>query len=447
MTQGQRWVPRSPRSRSLTRLAAAGLVAWVLVAAVDTAVAIESADSRPGPIEVARTGPPPPSIPWAVSEPLTPLQARPGAPPPGLPRAGATPAADSVQPVLVAGDRLTTLVPTHPDSSVAYARGERGLYRSDDGGEGWSSAGPVPPASTVVAADDPPLLLAGRRLNCARGDQAAALSRSDDGGASWRTVRDGAGIWPLAIWADLRVALGGSCGGVLLSHDAGVTWDRAPLADLGADVTAFAPLPAGAASAPGALIATTSEGGMSTLRRIDLADPARPRVGEVLLAYWGRGAVAGNGRLYLLGTATGVWVSTDQGATWAPSRTGLEDVTLSVDPLRELIPPEEQRRGFGIAAVAIDADVPDRLYVGTVDGLYSSRDAGATWQRVVDLEGLVSRIVVASAADRLLAETDASVVALAPAGHNAALRQHSRAEAPRLGRVRLEARRFAKTRI
>lgn len=412
MTGGKRCLSRSPRSRSLTRLAAAGLVACLFVAAVDTASAIEPAVARYGPIQSARTAPPPPSIPWAVSEPLAPLQTETGAPPPMLPRADATPAADLVQPVLVAGDRLTTLVPMQPGSPVAYALGERGLYRSDDGGESWSSAGPLPPANTVVAADDPSLLLAGRRLNCARGDQAAALSRSDDGGSTWRTVSDGDGIWPLAIWADLRIVLGGSCGGVLVSHDAGLTWDQPPLADLGSDVTAFAPLPAGAASSPGALISTTSEGGTSTLRQIDLTDPARPQVGEVLLSYWGSGAVAGDDWLYVLGAATGVWVSTDRGATWVASRAGLEDVTLSVDPQRAPIPPEEQRRGFGIAAVAIDVDGPDRLYVGTVDGLYSSRDAGATWQRVVDLEGPVNRIVTLPSQERLLAETEEGIVAI-----------------------------------
>jgi photosystem II stability/assembly factor-like uncharacterized protein len=107
---------------------------------------------------------------------------------------------------------------------------------------------------------------------------------------------------------------------------------------------------------------------------------------------------------------TGVWPSADAGVTWRQSRRGLEEVTLSVDPLRAPIPEAEQQRGFGIDAVAIDPGAPHRLFAGTIGGLYESTDDGATWQQVPGVAGRVTELVVLPATDSLLAATEEGVV-------------------------------------
>ena len=321
-----------------------------------------------------------------------------------------------VNPIEVDGAALTRLVPVPPDADVHYAASDAGMYRSMDAGATWASVGPAPPdGHIVVARDDPELLLAGELPPCARGGGEEPLERSDDGGATWR-LTTALGLRPLAIWAGDRLALAAGCTGLMASIDAGRTWNAASVVGdhqlaSGLEVTGFALLVAPDDGATReALVVGTSEGGTSRLFRVDVTDPTAPRVGEVLREFWGLGALAGRGEVFVVGTAQGVLVSPDGGATWAASRSGLEAVTLSVDPTMELIPEEEQRRGFGIKVLAIDPTEPTRLYAGTVGGLFVSDDAGATWTRIDGVEGTVAEIVLMPGAARLLAQTDGGVV-------------------------------------
>ena len=332
--------------------------------------------------------------------------------PVGTSAAGAVvPTPVAAQALVVDGDTIATLVPAPPDASAIYAVGSAGLYRSHDGGESWTLAGPPPPPGRlVVAADDPMLLLAGDRPPCALGgDRPLPLSRSQDGGASWQVVAGMTDVRPLAIWGRHDLALGATCVDLLLSADAGVTWQAAlPRSEFQA--SAFAPLGGTAASGLAGLLVGTAELGASRLSRLDLADPARPVLGEPLITFYGAGAPAGRGPLYVVGTINGVWTSIDAGVTWQQSRRGLEEVTLSVDPILEPIPEAELQRGFGIDAVVIDPDDPNRLFAGTVGGLYESTDGGTTWRQVPGVEGRVTELVVLPATSSLLAETEGGVV-------------------------------------
>jgi hypothetical protein len=237
--------------------------------------------------------------------------------------------------IAVDGDPLLTLVAGNPASSALFAAGNQGLYRSDDGGETWRRAGPNPPRGRIVASvDSPGVLLAGSHPGClsAVGDQ-VPLSRSDDGGANWQEVAGEIDVRPLAIWTDAGLALGERCDGLRVSPDAGQTWRSAPPPVPGYDVSAFAVL--GGTDAPAGLIAGTSEGGTSELRRVELDGAASPVVSDQLLEYWGAGALAGEGQLYVVASATGMHVSMDGGGTWRTGRDGLERVTISVDPSAE----------------------------------------------------------------------------------------------------------------
>ncbi len=320
----------------------------------------------------------------------------------------------AVTPLSVDGDPIVTLVPAPASATAVYVVGQEGLYRTTNGGESWEPAGPPPPSGRLVAAQDSPLvLLAGSRPPCARGGGPdVTLSRSDDGGATWQPLSGEIGVEPLAIWREAELAIAADCAGLRISRDTGRTWADLPVLPPGSEVTAFAPLATSDVAQPAALLATTSEGGTSRLFHLDLTDPSDPALSDPLIEYWGLGSLTGDEDRYVLGAATGVWLSDDRGATWTRHRDGLEAVTISVDPLvaTEPIPDEELQRGFGIDTVASNPASPDPLYAGSIDGLFTSRDAGTTWEQVEGVEGRVSTLVLAPTGGRLFAETPSGVI-------------------------------------
>nr|MDQ3045350.1 hypothetical protein [Chloroflexota bacterium] len=245
----------------------------------------------------------------------------------------ASPVADLAvaAPLEIDGETVTAIVPAAPGARLIYATAGGEFYRSDSGGQQWELAGEAPPAGQIAAAaDDAPLLLAGDRPPCGRGGPGEPLSRSEDGGVTWNTVEGVEGLRPLAVWGEVEVAIGASCAGLHISTDGGLTWQPLDLLEPGFDVTAFAVVPDETSSGSHqALIAHTSEGGTSRLRLLDVTDPAQPVVGDVLREFWGLGALAGRGDIYLLGAADGVWISIDAGQEWTQRRVGLEEVTLS----------------------------------------------------------------------------------------------------------------------
>jgi hypothetical protein len=349
-------------------------------------------------------------------------------------RSDATPV--PVETLTVGGDRIVAVVPALPDATALFVLGKEHLYRSDDGGETYtrvSTAGPpsalvctrppdaatpsaIPTMACIAAGvDKPKVLLAGDHPICgaqAEAPEATPLVRSTDGGETWNPVDNAKGVRPIAIYASGRVALATTCRGVAVSRDGGLTWgEEVALPDGLSDVSAATATAAKHTDVPAALVIGTSEGGTSRVWALDLSDPAHPRFDDhELVSFWGHGAPAGWGERLVVGAPVGVWVSSDPDR-W--HRDGLEDVvTVSEDPGREGVSQAEQKRGYGINAVAIDPANPDHLWAGTVRGLYESRDAGTRWQRVDGVGGdaVIAALVVAPGGARLLAQTGAGVV-------------------------------------
>jgi hypothetical protein len=71
----------------------------------------------------------------------------------------------------------------------------------------------------------------------------------------------------------------------------------------------------------------------------------------------------------------GVYASTDAGASWRPSNTGIRAYFLP-DPLPEF--------GQCVHKVAVDATGPSRLYAQNHHGVYRSDDGGGSWTSIAD---------------------------------------------------------------
>jgi hypothetical protein len=313
----------------------------------------------------------------------------------------------TVTELAISDDPISGLVPGDGRDAI-YVVGERGLYRSTDGGATWRALGPAPPAPGLAIAADETLLLAGWWPACLRAQPGnAPLFRSRDRGATWQAVAGVENLWPLAVRRDPVVALGTTCAGLQVSQDEGASWRPLSAIPASFEVRAFVPAPGGAGEEAFFIIGT-AEGGASVLWLVVLGKEGELGSSEQLRTFWGAGAAGGSRERPVIGTANGVLTSLDSGASWRLSRAGLEDVTLSVDPTRGPIPDAELQRGFGISAVAVDAFDPDQIYVGTVAGVYHSGDGGATWSHLKGTQGVTTALIL-TCRGTLLALSDARV--------------------------------------
>jgi hypothetical protein len=319
-------------------------------------------------------------------------------------------AKDAVAPLVLDGDPIEKLASAAPQASALYAVGAEALHRSTDGGNSWDKTGPRPPAGVLVPAqDDPSFLLSGDHPPCARGDAGDAGSRSTDGGASWSELPDAVGIRPAAAWVGTGLALGISCVGLEVSTDLGSSWTNAWNPGGNGDVSAFALAPSDNQPDHAVLVVVTSEGGTSTLVRLVLSSKGDVRAAAPLHDFWGLGAPAACESLFALGSATGVAVSRDAGKTWSEHKSGLESVTVSVDPSVDIIPESERERGFGINALVIDADQPDSMYAGTANGVFISADGSASWRRLAGIDGPVDVVILTAPSERVYAQGEEQV--------------------------------------
>ncbi|MGH9174208.1 MAG: hypothetical protein ACRD1H_07610 [Vicinamibacterales bacterium] len=227
---------------------------------------------------------------------------------------------------------------------------------------------------------------------------------SHDGGMSWRVQPQGRDIQPFLIDPSIPDTLYGSSCFLAISTTTGNTWMRLALME-------DFPLTDIAFAGEQLLILGTSLDGVSRLRKVDVTDPAKPLLGELLLEIPGHASLDTRGERIVVGGVETVYVSDDLGTTWTDSRIGLETVTSSVAP-EPGRPSGEGADEIGVHVVRLGIGDKRRIYAGTSHGLYISQDGGATWVRYdeIALNAVVTDIQFAIGGADLYVTTDAGVV-------------------------------------
>lgn len=203
------------------------------------------------------------------------------------------------KPIGPSGDAMGIAMP--PGSKTAYAAGHDVFFRSDDGGQTWSSERPALPGTDIH----------GFAASSAKADRFYAfvvgqgLFRSEDGGTTWARAGTAPGSTmsiAVASSGDQDVLFASTMEGVQRSRDGGTTWERVP--ELGsAYVNASG---ARAYAAAGARVLVSTDGGMRWEQR------AFPNGRAALVAP----AVGDPDTVYVLAEGFSVWRSMDGGRTW-----------------------------------------------------------------------------------------------------------------------------------
>jgi photosystem II stability/assembly factor-like uncharacterized protein len=183
-------------------------------------------------------------------------------------------------------------------------------------------------------------------------------------------------VRPLAVDPTLPDTIYGSDCGLATSLDGGLTWTHQQIM-VGFEIVSVAFV------GSQLLALGVSPEGKSRLRRIDLADPLVPVPRETLLELpdFAFACLAAAMDRIVVGGRHSVYVSDDGGLTWSSSRLGLENVTDPRDapPTPALGGP--LRGEYGVLAVAIDPADKQRIFAGTVRGLFISQDGGTSWDQ------------------------------------------------------------------
>jgi hypothetical protein len=302
----------------------------------------------------------------------------------------------------ILGKAIQQIVAGDSDGTILYATTAVGISRSRDGGKTWTASGDNQPGIMVAALNNPEVLYAGDYGVCAAGSPGVMMTRSVDGGFTWTEFVNGTGIRPLLVEAGQQSTVVGSDCSLQISTNGGQNFDAY-------DDAANADIYAAASSNPAALdgqmvVLGVAEGGTGRLFRYDLSGDEPEFDGE-LTEFFGIGAVAWSGGRIVLATPTGIGISDDAGETWSWSRTGLEDVTYSVNPLEEPVPQDELDLSLGFTVVAVHPEDPDRIWVGGQLGAFASTNGGQTWRQLGD-NSAIDSLVISTTANRVYVSSD-----------------------------------------
>lgn len=308
--------------------------------------------------------------------------------------------------LIIDGITMRQVVLWDTDLPAEYAASDTALYRRTTA-RNWDRVGALPVNGQIIAdPSDPDYLYLGDHPPCLAEDEPVPFFRSTDGGETWQEVEDAINTRPILVWPDDHDVIIGSRCGLAISLDRGRTWDR-HLPDSEFDLTRLI------VTQIGLFGVFTGEQEVSYLRQIDIEDPENPEFREPIISFWGPGAIHATGDRILVGEPGGVHFSDDGGRTWSTSREGLEDVIASVDPQEEEIPESEIEAGLGIYALQPHPSTPERIFLGTIRGVYLSEDGGQSWGQIPEVDEQTVRDLQFSMGGSILyATTDRGVIVL-----------------------------------
>jgi photosystem II stability/assembly factor-like uncharacterized protein len=233
------------------------------------------------------------------------------------------------------------------------------------GGVAWSSIGPAGGDLDFVASapSRPEILYVS--------SNGGGLLASDDVGATWRFANSGLSdlrVQCLAVSpTDPRIVYAGAVAGGFVSTDAGASWVSLGGGFPPSEIDTIAidptnPSDVYAAGTSGALVRSHDAGGTWTSIGTPATTTAQPR----LLAV----DPSSPSKLYLATLAGGVFRSSDAGGSWTASTAGLTDAEGNVFPVAALaVDPTNPAHLLAGTSGAI----------GTTSGVFASTDSGATW--------------------------------------------------------------------
>jgi len=257
-----------------------------------------------------------------------------------------------------------------------------GFFLSEDGGLMWKNTsrglGSRSLSCLASPAGSPDTLFAGT------GDAGLFISR--DGGDTWNAIvlPFGSQLMVTGIDIDpadeLRLAVTVTGGGTGLSKDGGRTWVTSRKGSLPSDCAAVQFFPD---DVPGLAIGTQSGALYFSADGLDWQPTFQlPDGGHVF-------GLARSGTGMLAATSHGIFSSGD-GMAWSEASTGITNLTLA-----------------GLAASPIDADV---LYAATDQGVFCSPDAGISWSRCSESNGIMSVLVLQDGRTVLAGTSDGSLL-------------------------------------
>ncbi len=343
----------------------------------------------------------PPTATTALTSPTVPANTatiaptRPVAPTqPATPTALRTPEASAAMPALTAvglsEENLSTIAVGGPDFKTLYVGG-KGVWRSTNAGKDWSqvrTAAEAPAVAVIaIAPSDPSVVYIGVSQGCGKGGNLPGYVTTN-GGETWAAM--GENISSLVVDShNARVVTAVNCANVRRSSDGGTTWQPLPSATL----PNYTPtLIAAAPSAPKIFyLAYTAEGGsVKTGYSNDdgeswqFAEPHTEIIGALDLV-----VLPNNNQSALLSTTSGIYQTSDSGATWRLLQGSGWEATVPAAP------PAGSPPNYRInSTILLDPTHPGTWWVGTGNrqfagvGIIQSRDSGATWtQTATALQG------------------------------------------------------------
>lgn len=227
---------------------------------------------------------------------------------------------------------------------------------------------------------------------------------SKDGGRHWRQLTLGTNVEPMLFDpTDYDVIYGADCNSLVISTNAGNTWNRLralpghSVVDVRMIGTRL-------------LVLGTNPAGNSALVIVDVTDPHTPEIGAVLLEIDGAARMDATRDLIVIAGAGLVHSSSDGGQTW-------EETTATVDEDDDGMPSTDSASASVPLSnvLALRLGPPGRvkrMYAGTPAGLLVSQDDGLTWVRYdqIPADAIVTEIQFGLASADLYVTTSPGVV-------------------------------------